>query len=143
MLSQRVGFARALAIEPELLLLDEPFSSLDIYTAQKLKNDLLKLWSDGKIKTRSMILVTHNVEEAVLMSDRVLVFDSNPGMIRQEIHLHENQLQRNIRKTTIQNKIDEISMHLNKNIVASEGKKEVYLRRPHIYTVGNLNISSR
>ncbi|OON41857.1 taurine ABC transporter ATP-binding protein [Izhakiella australiensis] len=78
---QRVGFARALAIEPKLMLLDEPFSALDVFTGQKLRQDLMDLWEQRKIATRSMILVTHSVEEAVMLSDRVCLLTSDPGTI--------------------------------------------------------------
>ncbi|PIJ50160.1 taurine ABC transporter ATP-binding protein [Erwinia sp. OLTSP20] len=78
---QRVGFARALAVEPKLMLLDEPFSALDIYTGEKLRQDLIDLWEQRKIATRSMILVTHAVEEAVMLSDRVCLLTGDPATI--------------------------------------------------------------
>jgi NitT/TauT family transport system ATP-binding protein len=80
-MKQRVGFARALAVEPELLLMDEPFSSLDILTAAGLREEFLKLWTGGKLSIRSVVLVTHNIEEAVLMSDRVVVLSARPSRI--------------------------------------------------------------
>lgn len=82
---QRVGFARALVVNPEVLLMDEPFSALDALTADNLRNDLLDLWQDKKTKIRSILLVTHNIEEAALVADRILVFSSNPGQIRGEL----------------------------------------------------------
>lgn len=82
---QRVGFARALVVNPEVLLMDEPFSALDVLTADNLRNDLLDLWQDKKTKIRSILLVTHNIEEAAQIADRILVFSSNPGQIRGEI----------------------------------------------------------
>ncbi len=118
---QRVGFARALAVEPDILLLDEPFSSLDIFTAHKLKNDLIELWESKKIKTSSIILVTHSVEEAVMMSDRVLVWDSNPGRIAKEIAIQEARFART--KRNMFEQVEDISHILNHHIAASEERR--------------------
>src|SRR5258705_8353514 len=82
---QRVGFARALVVHPNVLLMDEPFSALDVLTAETLRTDFLDLWSDGRMPIKGVLLVTHNIEEAVLMCDRILVFGSNPGRILSEI----------------------------------------------------------
>jgi NitT/TauT family transport system ATP-binding protein len=81
-MKQRVGFARALVVEPEVLFMDEPFSALDVLTAENLRNELLELWEDHKMPTRAIFLVTHNIEEAVLLADRVIVLGKNPGRIR-------------------------------------------------------------
>src|SRR5215510_3890492 len=82
---QRVGFARALVVHPNILLMDEPFSALDVLTAETLRTDFLDLWSEGKLPIKGVVLVTHNIEEAVLMCDRILLFSSNPGRIIREI----------------------------------------------------------
>ena len=82
---QRVGFARALVINPDVLLMDEPFSALDVLTSETLRTDLLDLWAERKIPTRGILLVSHNIEEAALMADRILVLGSNPGRVRAEI----------------------------------------------------------
>ncbi len=82
---QRVGFARALVVHPNILLMDEPFSALDVLTAETLRTDFLELWGDGRLPIKGIILVTHNIEEAVLMCDRILLFSSNPGRIIREI----------------------------------------------------------
>jgi NitT/TauT family transport system ATP-binding protein len=82
---QRVGLARALVVHPDLLLMDEPFSALDVLTAETLRTDLIDLWSEGRLPVRSVLMVTHNIEEAVLMCDRILVFSSNPGRVAHEL----------------------------------------------------------
>ncbi len=79
---QRVGFARALVVEPEVLFMDEPFSALDVLTAETLRGELMELWQQKTIPTQAIFLVTHNIEEAVLLADRIIVLGRNPGHIR-------------------------------------------------------------
>ena len=84
---QRVGFARALVVNPQILLMDEPFSALDVLTAETLRTDLLDLWVEGRMPIKSILMVTHNIEEAVLMCNRIVVLSSNPGRISAEIQV--------------------------------------------------------
>lgn len=88
-MKQRVGVARALAMERPILFLDEPFSALDVLTSDTLRDEIMKIFMSKKTKTRSMVVVTHNIQEAVIMADRILVMSSNPGRIRAEF---ENRL---------------------------------------------------
>lgn len=78
---QKVGFARAMAVEPELLCLDEPFSALDPLSAEALRGELIELWTSGSIPTKAVLMVTHSIEEAVFMADRVIVMDKGPGRV--------------------------------------------------------------
>lgn len=84
---QRVGLARALVVDPDVLLMDEPFSALDVLTAQTLRAELLDLWYEGRMPIKSILMVTHNIEEAVLMCDRILLLSSNPGRVMSEIEV--------------------------------------------------------
>ncbi len=81
---QKVGFARAMAIEPELLCLDEPFSALDVLSAETLRGELLELWTEGKIPTKTILMVSHNIEEAILLADRIIIMEKDPGRIVEE-----------------------------------------------------------
>jgi len=80
-MKQRVGFARALAVEPELLCMDEPFSGLDVLTADNLRGELMDLWLEKKIPTKAILAITHSIEEAVMMADKVIIFWHNPGRV--------------------------------------------------------------
>lgn len=82
---QRVGIARALVLEPEVLLMDEAFSALDVLTGERLREDILALWNNKEISTKAILIVSHNIEEAVMMADRVLIFASDPGRVRAEL----------------------------------------------------------
>ncbi len=82
---QKVGFARAMAVEPELLCLDEPFSALDVLSADTLRGELLELWTGGALPTQAIIMVTHNIEEAVYLADRIVVMEARPGHIAAEV----------------------------------------------------------
>ena len=84
---QKVGFARALAVEPELLCLDEPFSALDVLSAEALRGELMELWTSRAIPTRAILMVTHNIEEAVFMADRIIVMDKDPGHVVGEVEV--------------------------------------------------------
>jgi len=86
-MKQRVGFARALVVEPEVLFMDEPFSALDVLTAENLRSELLELWGKKAIPTRAIFIVTHNIEEAVLLADRIVVLGKNPGCIRTDFEV--------------------------------------------------------
>jgi NitT/TauT family transport system ATP-binding protein len=86
-MKQRVGLARALAVEPSLLLMDEPFSSLDVLTSINLRNELLDIWSDRDNVVNTMVMVSHNIEEAIELSDRILILSNRPGRIAGELKI--------------------------------------------------------
>jgi NitT/TauT family transport system ATP-binding protein len=86
-MKQRVGFARALVVEPEVLFMDEPFSALDVLTAENLRGELLELWLNKKMPTSAIFIVTHNIEEAVMLADRVMVLGRNPARIRSDFNV--------------------------------------------------------
>jgi NitT/TauT family transport system ATP-binding protein len=104
---QRVGFARALVVDPDLLLMDEPFSALDVLTAENLRTELLELWQAGEFPAEAILIVTHNIEEAVTFSDRVIVLGTNPGRIRAELNIGLER-PRDRRSTEFEALVDEI-----------------------------------
>ncbi len=104
---QRVGFARALVINPDVLLMDEPFSALDVLTAENLKSDLLRLWQEKKTNTNGILLVTHNIEEAVMLSDRIVILGSDPGHISADLKVSIAQ-PRNPATPEFRNLVDQI-----------------------------------
>lgn len=85
---QRAGFARALVTEPEILCLDEPFSALDVLTAENLRSEVLRLWQSGEVPTRSILIITHGIEEAIQLADRLVILERDPGRIRTIIHVN-------------------------------------------------------
>ena len=106
-LRQKVGFARALAVEPELLCLDEPFSALDVLSAESLRGELMELWLNKSIPTQAILMVTHNIEEAVLMADRIVVMGKDPGRIVSEIQVHLRH-PRHRKDTSFQHLVDSV-----------------------------------
>lgn len=104
---QKVGFARAIVAEPELLCLDEPFSALDVLSAETLRGELLELWTEGKLPTQAILMVTHNIEEAVLMADRIVVMDKNPGQIINEMVVSMTH-PRNRKNAEFQHMVDQV-----------------------------------
>ncbi|MGZ3157467.1 MAG: ABC transporter ATP-binding protein [Burkholderiaceae bacterium] len=104
---QRVGIARALVMQPEVLLMDEAFSALDVLTGERLREDILELWESGQIPTKAILVVSHNIEEAVMMADRVLIFASDPGRVRAELPITLAR-PREVESTDVRTLIDEV-----------------------------------
>ncbi|NMM28448.1 MAG: nitrate/sulfonate/bicarbonate ABC transporter ATP-binding protein [Glaciimonas sp.] len=104
---QRVGIARALVTDPDVLLMDEAFSALDVLTGETLRNDILDLWDSNRILTKGILIVSHNIEEAVMMADRIIILSSDPGRIRSEIHI-DLPRPRNVDSLDVRALIDEV-----------------------------------
>lgn len=120
-MKQRVGIARALVMEPELLLMDEPFTALDALTAENLREEIVDLWSSHKISVKSILMVTHNIEESIFLSDRILIMSSHPGKIVDEVSVTLSKPRD--RESTEFNKLYDLIY--SKIIGASLSKKEV------------------
>jgi NitT/TauT family transport system ATP-binding protein len=117
---QRVGFARALVVEPEVLFMDEPFSALDVLTAENLRSELLELWGNKTMPTQAVFIVTHNIEEAVLLADRIIVLGRNPGHIRTDFRVQIPQ-PRDRKAEAFTQLVDYIYKVLTKPDVVPEG----------------------
>jgi len=123
---QKVGFARAMAVEPELLCLDEPFSALDVLSAESLRGELMELWLKKKIPTKAILMVTHNIEEAVLMADRIVIMGKDPGHIVTEISVKLHH-PRQRKDTAFQNIVDKVYAAV---VDESKPKEEVLGTQP-------------
>jgi len=127
---QRVGIARALVLEPEVLLMDEAFSALDVLTGERLREDILELWETGRLPTKAMLVVSHNIEEAVMMADRVLVFASDPGRIRSQLRIALPR-PREVESAEVRSLIDEVYALITAGAARRPGRaaeKEVRLQ---------------
>lgn len=131
-MKQRVGIARALAVEPDILFMDEPFSALDILTADNLRSELSRLWVEGKLPIKSVIFVTHNIEEAVFLSDRAIILSHNPATIKAEIYINIPRI-RNKNSKDFKFLVDDIYTVLTqpKKDVPFMRRKERYQFLPH------------
>jgi len=116
---QRVGLARALVVQPKILLMDEPFSALDVLTAETLRTDLLDMWCEGRVPMQAILMVTHNIEEAVLMCDRILVFSSNPGRVIAEVKV-DLPRPRNRQDTAFRATVDSIYTRMTTDLASPQ-----------------------
>jgi NitT/TauT family transport system ATP-binding protein len=133
---QRVGFARALVVEPAALLMDEPFSALDVLTSENLRGELLELWEGQRFPTKTIVMVTHNIEEAVLLADRILVLGTNPGRIRADL---VNPLPRPRRRRTpdFDELVDQIYRMMTQRDQVSAAAPAAAVSGPDAGTVGD------
>lgn len=136
---QRVGFARALVVNPDILFMDEAFSALDVPTSETLRTDLLDLWIEKLIPTQSILMVSHNIEEALLLADRIIVFDSNPGRLKAEIQVPLKH-PRDRESMPFRQLVDRIYSVMTTTIVPSDGdlarigRIGIAHRLPGVYT---------
>lgn len=138
---QRVGFARALVINPDVLLMDEPFSALDVLTADNLRTDLLDLWQEKKTNTKGIIFVTHNIEEAVFLADRIIIFDSDPGSIMADLKVNLEH-PRNDQDIPYRKMVDEIYGLMLSLPHAKKGAADMRFKRIDLaYRLPDVNIS--
>lgn len=135
---QRVGLGRALVMEPDILLMDEPFSALDVLTAENLRRDLLELWLEKKIPTKSIIMVTHGIEEAVYMADRAVVLSRDPATVIADIQIrlpHWRE-RKDEAFTKLVDRIYSILTHSRETttqaLVAENGSQKKYIALPHV-----------
>lgn len=123
-MKQRVGFARAFVINPKVMFLDEPFSALDVLTAENLRGEIDDLWEAGSFPAKSILIVTHNIEEAVLLADRVIILGANPGHVRGEVKIDLDR-PHNRNSQRFKAMVDYIyTIMTNPEIDVSEKKKE-------------------
>lgn len=126
---QRVGIARALVTNPDVLLMDEAFSALDVLTGETLRNDMLELWDDKRIPTKGILIVSHNIEEAVMMADRILILSSDPGRVRTEIHVPLPR-PRDVDSIEVRALIDEVYAQMTMR--ASKAEASGLAETPHV-----------
>jgi NitT/TauT family transport system ATP-binding protein len=144
---QRVGVARALVVGPEALFMDEPFSALDVLTAENLRNDIRDLWLQGTFPAKSILLVTHNIEEAVFLADRIIVLGANPGIIRTEmVNIVPSMRER--KSTEFMHKVDEIyqimtNPEANVDQLLAQYNSSVLLEQQSALNMAQLSVQGR
>lgn len=136
---QRVGIARALATNPDVLLMDEAFSALDVLTGESLRDDMLELWEARRIGTRGILVVSHNIEEAVMMADRILIFSSDPGRVRDEIRVGLPR-PRNADSTEVHALVDQVYALMTAKAVPAGVPGAPVSTLPHGYRLPDANV---
>lgn len=139
---QRVGFARALVVEPEVLMMDEPFSALDVLTAGNLREELLDLWLGDQMPTKAVLMVTHNIDEAVLMADRIIVLGHDPGRVRADLRVGLPR-PRDLKSAGAQRLVDEVYRILTRPLEEPAAPAPPTPERPYQFLpriqIGSLN----